>query len=52
MKAVEKGMLEKWIEIYNFAQMIADFDPWELFEEENSFALIPKGMRNEHFFRS
>ena len=47
-----KEMLEKWRKIYNFAQMIAAYDPWELFAEENTFALVPKGTRNEHFFRS
>ena len=50
MKAVEKERLEKWREIYNFAQMIAAYEPWELFAEENTFALVPKGTRNEHYF--
>lgn len=50
MKAMKKEILEKWREIYNFAQMIAGYDPWELFAEENAFALIPKGTRNEHYF--
>lgn len=50
MKAVEKEMLEKWREIYNFAQMIAAYEPWELFAEENTFALVPKGTRDEHYF--
>lgn len=47
---MEKEILEKWRKIYSFAQLIAAYDPWELFEEENTFALVPKGTRNEHYF--
>lgn len=47
---MEKETLEKWRKIYNFAEMIGAYDPWELFAEENTFALIPKGTRDEHFF--
>lgn len=47
---MEKEILEKWRKIYNFAQLIAAYDPWALFAEENTFALVPKGTRNEHYF--
>lgn len=47
---MEKEMLEKWRKIYNLAQLIAAYDPWELFAEEHTFALIPKGTRNERYF--
>lgn len=50
MKAVGKEIIEKWRKIYSFAQLIAACDPWELFAEENTFALVPKGTRNEHYF--
>lgn len=47
---MEKEMLEKWRRIYSFAQMIAAYDPWELFAEENTFVLVPKETSNEHYF--
>ncbi len=47
---MEKEILEKWEKIYGFAQMIASFNPWKLFAEENVFALIPKGTKQEHYF--
>lgn len=50
MSAVEKEILKKWRKIYSFAQLIAAYDPWELFAEENTFVLVPKGTRNEHYF--
>lgn len=50
MNAVEKEILEKWRKIYSFAHLIAAYDPWELFAEEHTFALVPKGTRNEHYF--
>lgn len=47
---MEEEILEKWKKIYSYAQLIATYEPWELFEEENTFALVPKGTRNEHYF--
>ncbi len=47
---MEKEILEKWGKIYDFAQKIAFFNPWELFAEDNVFALIPKGTKQEHYF--
>ena len=47
---MKEEILEKWKKIYSFAQLIAAYEPWELFEEENTFALVPKGTRNEHYF--
>ncbi len=47
---MEKEMLEKWRKIYHLAQMIAAYEPWELFAEEHTFALVPKGTRDEHYF--
>lgn len=47
---MEKEIIEKWRKIYSFAQLIAAYDPWKLFAEEHTFALVPKGTRNEHYF--
>lgn len=47
---MKKETLEKWGKIYSFAQLIAAYDPWELFAEEHTFTLIPKGTKNEHYF--
>ena len=47
---MEKEVLEKWSKVYDFAQMIASFNPWELFAEDHVFALIPKGTQQEHYF--
>lgn len=47
---MEKEILEKWEKIYDFAQMITAYDPWKLFEEDNVFAFVPKGTRDEHYF--
>ena len=47
---MEKEILEKWRKIYDYALMISAYDPWKLFAEEHTFALVPKGTRNEHFF--
>ena len=47
---MEKEILEKWRKVYNFAQLIATYDPWDLFAEEHTFALVPKGTRSEHYF--
>lgn len=42
--------LKKWEQIYYYASLIVELNPWDRFEEKDIFALLPKGKKEEHFF--
>lgn len=43
-------LLEKWRKIYLYANRIAELDPWSCLSETDTFVLIPKGKRAEHYY--
>ena len=47
---MKQEILKKWEEIYYYAGLIVELDPWSRFEEKDIFALCPKNKREEHFF--
>lgn len=47
---MEPKILEKWKEIYYYAGLIVDLDPWSRFDEKDVFVLKPKAKDEEHFF--
>ncbi len=47
---MEQNIPEKWKEIYYYAKLIVDLDPWSRFQEKDVFILKPKGKDEEHFF--
>lgn len=47
---MREELLEKWRKIYLYATRIAALDPWSCLSEADTFVLIPKGKRAEHYF--
>ncbi len=47
---MEQNILKKWKEIYYYAGLIVDLDPWSRFKEKDIFVLKPKDRQEEHFF--
>lgn len=39
---MDKELLDKWEQIYSFANEIAGMNPWEIFDEKDILALIPR----------
>lgn len=47
---MKEELLEKWRKIYLYANRIVALDPWSCLSETDTFVLIPKGKRAEHYF--
>ena len=45
---MDNRLKKKWLEIYNIAQSIAEFEPWDYFKESDDFVYIRKDV--EGFF--